>query len=104
MTLTLAPRSYNIFSKFWLLIEQSIVGAPGSFFLIGDVFRMAALHSSIKLITSVVGSGVLLLRMSLKYFAVRGRRGEAACGRGCTVKAKMGHGVGQCGAGRADEQ
>ena len=68
MTLTLAPRSHNAFSKFWLPIEQSIVGHTGSF-LTGEVFRMATLHSSIKLITSVEGSGLLLLRISLRHFA-----------------------------------
>jgi hypothetical protein len=67
MTLTLAPRSHNAFLNFWLLIEQSIVGHPGSF-LIGDVLRMAALHSSVSLITSVEGRGLLLLRMSQRYF------------------------------------
>jgi hypothetical protein len=72
MTLTLAPRSHSAFSKFWFSIEQSIVGHPGSFFLIGDVFRMAALNSSINLISSVVGSGLLLLRMSQRYFAYVG--------------------------------
>ena len=69
MTLTLSPRSHNAFSKFWLLIKQTIVRHPGSFFLIGEVFRMAALHSSVNLITLVVGSGLLLLRMSERYFA-----------------------------------
>jgi hypothetical protein len=68
MTLTLAPRSHKAFLKFSLPIEQSIVGHPGSF-LTGDVFRMAALNSSVNLITSVEGSGLFLLRMSQRYFA-----------------------------------
>jgi hypothetical protein len=67
MTQILAPRSHKAFSKFWLLIEQSIVGHHGSFF-IGEVFRMTALHSSINLIISVEGSGLLLLRISWRYF------------------------------------
>ena len=57
-TLTFAPRSHNAFIKFWVSIEQSIVGHLGSFFLTGEVFRMAALYSSINLITSVEGSGL----------------------------------------------
>jgi hypothetical protein len=72
MTLMLAPRSHNAFSKFWLPIEHSIVGHPGSFFLTGDVLRMAALHSSVSLITSIEGRGLLLLRMSRIYFAYVG--------------------------------
>jgi hypothetical protein len=69
MTLTPAPRSHSVFSKIWFPIEQSIVVHPRSFFFIGDVFWMAALHSSVSLITSVVGRGLLLFRMYLRYFA-----------------------------------
>jgi hypothetical protein len=71
MTLMLAPRSHNAFSKFRLSIEQSIVGHPGSF-LIGDVLRMAALYSSVSSITSVEDRGLLLLRMSRRYFTYVG--------------------------------
>jgi hypothetical protein len=35
----------------------------------GGILRMAALHSSVSLITSVEGSDCLLLRISLRYFA-----------------------------------
>jgi hypothetical protein len=60
--LKLAPRSHSAFSKCSDPIEQLIVGHPGSFF-----FRMATLDSSVSLIISVVGRGLLLLRMSLRY-------------------------------------
>jgi hypothetical protein len=44
ITLTLAPRSHKAFSNIWLPIEQSIVGHPGSFFLMGEERRIASLH------------------------------------------------------------
>jgi len=49
-----------------------MVGHPGFFFFLGGLLRMAALHSSVSLITSVVGSGLWLLRISLMYFAYVG--------------------------------
>jgi hypothetical protein len=69
MTLMFAPRSHKAFSNFSLPIKQSIVGHTGSFFLIGEVFWMAAPHSSVNLIILVEGSGLLLLRISQRYFA-----------------------------------
>jgi hypothetical protein len=72
ITLTLAPRSQSALLKCWCPIEQLIVEHPGSFFFYGDLLRMAALHSSVSLITSVVGSGLFLLKMSLMYLAYVG--------------------------------
>ena len=70
--LMLAPRSHKVFSNIWLPIEQSIVGHPGSFFLVGEECRIASLHASVSLMTSVEGSGPLLLRMTQMYFAYVG--------------------------------
>jgi hypothetical protein len=64
MTLTLAPRLHNAFSKYWDPIDQLILGHSGSFF-----FRMDALHSFVSLTISMVGKGLLFLRMSLSYLA-----------------------------------
>ena len=72
ITLTLAPRSHKAFSNVWLPIEQSIVGHLGSFFLMGEERRIASLHDSISLMTSVNGSGPLLLRMAQRYFVYVG--------------------------------
>jgi len=49
-----------------------MVGHPRSFFFSGNLLRMAALHSSVSLISSVDGSGLFLLRMSLIYLAYVG--------------------------------
>jgi hypothetical protein len=48
------------------------VGHPGSFFLISDVFRIAALHSSVNLMISIVGKGFFLFKMSQMYLAYVG--------------------------------
>jgi hypothetical protein len=48
------------------------VGHPASFFFSSNLLRMAALHSYVSLITSVDGSGLFLLRMSLMYLAYVG--------------------------------
>jgi hypothetical protein len=45
------------------------VGHPGSFFFSSNLLRIAALHSSISLITSVDGSGLFLFKISLMYLA-----------------------------------
>ena len=60
ITLTLAPSSHKAFSNIWLPIEQSIVGYPGSIFLMGEDRRIASLHAYVSLMTSVVGNGPLL--------------------------------------------
>jgi hypothetical protein len=48
------------------------VGHPRSFFLMSDVFRIVALHSSVNLMIFVVGKGLFLFRMSQKYLAYVG--------------------------------
>jgi hypothetical protein len=45
------------------------MGHHGSFFFSSDLLSMAALHSSVSLITSAVDSGLFLLRISLMYLA-----------------------------------
>jgi hypothetical protein len=40
--------------------------------LMSDVFRIAALHSSVNLMISVVGKGFFLFRMSQMYLAYVG--------------------------------
>jgi len=47
-----------------------MVGHLGSFFFLGGLLRMAALHSSVSLITSVVGSGLFLLTVDESWSAV----------------------------------